>query len=166
MTCLEIDNPAALRSFVGQTVAVSDWLEVTQDRIDRFAEVTGDSQWIHTDPARARRDSPYGGTVAHGFLTVSLLSQFVRGAIRIRGGYAMSINYGLNRVRFPAPVRTGERIRARFGIESVDDRGGAVQVVLAVAVECEHADKPCCVAEWVVRYYPDGAGPAGPDAHA
>jgi acyl dehydratase len=117
MTCLEIDNPAALRSFVGQTVAVSDWLEVTQDRIDRFAEVTGDSQWIHTDPARARRDSPYGGTVAHGFLTVSLLSQFVRGAIRIRGGYAMSINYGLNRVRFPAPVRTGERIRARFGIE-------------------------------------------------
>jgi acyl dehydratase len=156
MTSLEVDELGALRSFVGQTVAVSDWLEVTQDRIDRFAEVTDDCQWIHTDAARARRDSPYGSTVAHGFLTMSLLSQFARRAIRVRGGYAMVVNYGLNRVRFPAPVRAGERIRARFGFESVDDRGDAVQVVLRVVVEREHVAKPCCVAEWVVRYYSRG----------
>jgi acyl dehydratase len=156
VTSLEVDELGALRSFVGQTVAVSDWLEVTQDRIDRFAEVTDDRQWIHTDAARARRDSPYGGTVAHGFLTMSLLSQFARRAIRVRDGYAMVVNYGLNRVRFPGPVRAGERIRARFDLESVDDCGGAVQVVLKVVVEREHIDKPCCVAEWVVRYYTHG----------
>jgi acyl dehydratase len=167
MTSIEVDELGALRSFVGQTVAISDWLEMTQDRIDRFAELTGDRQWIHTDPERARRESPYGGTVAHGFLTMSLLSQFARRAIRIRDGYGIVVNYyGLNRVRFPGPVRAGERIRAGFGIESVDDYTGAVQVVLKVVVECEHIAKPCCVADWVIRYYPRGVEPAGRDVSA
>ena len=126
---------------------------LTQERIQQFAEVTDDRQWIHLDGERARRESPYGTTVAHGFLTLSLLSSFLGQALQIREGTRMSINYGLNRVRFPAPVLAGAKIRARFTLRSVEEVSGALEAVLDATVETEGANKPCCVAEWVLRYY-------------
>src|SRR5271170_8166794 len=106
-----LDSPRALEAFVGREMGVSDWLEVTQDRIRQFAEATEDRQWIHLDRERAERESPYGTTIGHGFLTLSLISRFMKDVIQVRGGTGMTINYGLNRVRFPSPVRTGSRIR-------------------------------------------------------
>lgn len=141
-----------LRARVGQELAVSDWLEMTQERVMQFAEATGDKQWIHVDVERAAKESPYGATIAHGFLTLSLLSQFMREAVEIEG-LRMAVNYGLNRVRFPAPVRVGARIRSRFALYGVKDVEGGVEAVYGVTVEVEGGGKPCCVAEWVVRYY-------------
>jgi acyl dehydratase len=149
---IEIADVAALCGRLDQEVAVSDWLEVTQARIDRFAEATEDRQWIHVDTVRAAQ-SPFEGTIAHGFLTLSLVSPLARDALRIEG-LRMAINYGLNRVRFIAPVPTGSRIRGRFVPTAVSAEGDSVQVTWRVTVEREHADKPCCVAEWIVRYYP------------
>ena len=138
---------------VGQEVGLSEWVEVTQEGIRAFADATDDRQWIHMDSRRAQRDSPYGGTIAHGFLTLSLLSSFWRQAVTMPAGSKMTINYGLNRVRFPAPVPTGSRIRARFQLQSVSDFQGGVQMTWKVAVEVENAPKPCLVAEWIVRVY-------------
>jgi acyl dehydratase len=148
-----IESIAGLRDCVGREVAVSDWLEVTQERIDRFAEATGDSQWIHVDPERAARESPFGGTVAHGFLTLSLLVEMAKQAVSV-GGVRLVVNYGLDRVRFVAPVPSGARIRGRFSLAALEDvRGGGVQATWSVTVEREGADGPCCVAGWLVRYY-------------
>jgi acyl dehydratase len=141
-----------LTGMVGREIAVSEWLEITQERIDTFADATEDHQWIHTDQERAQRESPYETTIAHGFLTLSLLSKFMKDAIRI-DGLRMGINYGLNRVRFPAAVRVGSRIRARFVLQSMRDVGDATEAIYSVTVEGQRAEKPCCVAEWVVRYY-------------
>ncbi len=128
-------------------------MTVAQERIDRFAEVTEDRQWIHVDRERAERESPFGATIVHGFLTLSLLSHFLKEAVEIRGGVRLSVNYGLNRVRFPAPVRADSKIRARITLQSVEELPKAVEAVYSISVESENVKKPCCVAEWVVRYY-------------
>jgi len=155
MPPLVVDKVISLKDFVGREIAVTDWLTITQDRIDRFAEATGDRQWIHVDRERAQIESPYGATVAHGFLTLSLLSHFVKQAIQIKGGVHMAINYGLNRVRFPAAVRADSKIRARVALLSVKELPDALEAAFSVSVEGEGLEKPCCVAEWIVRYYPE-----------
>lgn len=154
MPPLVADNLDSLKSFVGREIATTDWFTVTQDRIQQFAEATEDRQWIHLDQARAQRESPYGATVAHGFLTLSLLSHLSKQALEIRNGDRMTVNYGLNRVRFPAAVRADSKIRARFTLQSLKEVSDAREAVFSVVVESESASKPCCVAEWVVRYYP------------
>lgn len=138
-----------LRSLEGREIGVSDWFLVTQALIDRFAEVTGDHQWIHVDPERAARDTETGKTIAHGFLTVSLLSQLSRQAIDVQGDHKMRINYGFNRLRFVSPVPAGSRIRARFTVKSVEDN----QVTWLVTVDLEGSEKPALVAEWLARFY-------------
>ncbi|HJY87287.1 MAG TPA: MaoC family dehydratase [Candidatus Acidoferrales bacterium] len=154
MSPLVLDSVEALREFVGQELTTTEWLRLTQERIQQFAEATEDRQWIHVDGERARRESPYRTTIAHGFLTLSLLSQFMRQAVQIRSGVRLSINYGLNRVRFPSPVPVGSQIRARFTLQSLKKLADAFEAVFSAVVERQGADKPCCVAEWVVRYYP------------
>jgi acyl dehydratase len=138
---------------LGEEVAVSEWLEITQDRINRFADATGDRQWIHVDAARAAAESPFHATIAHGFLTLSLVSALAQQAMTI-GPIRMAINYGVNRVRFVAPVPAGARIRGRFTLAAVTEVEGGVQVTWSVTIEREHGDKPCGVADWLVRYYP------------
>ncbi len=148
-----IDGLAELRTLVGQEVGQSDWFTVDQQRISHFAGTTEDRQWIHLDAERAAAESPYHTTIAHGFLTLSLLSEFSRQAIDIRGDFKMRINYGLNRVRFPAPVPAGCRIRGRFTLAAVEDFDGGAQVVWNAVVEVEGGAKPALVAEWVTRIY-------------
>jgi acyl dehydratase len=152
MSAAQIDGIAGLRPMVGQEVAVSDWLEVTQERINLFAEATEDRQWIHTEPERAARESPFKTTIAHGFLTLSLLSELMKRAVSV-GGLRMAINYGLNRVRFVSPVPAGARIRGRFTLAAVEEISGGMQATWSVTVEREGGNKPACVAEWLVRYY-------------
>ncbi|HEX8176213.1 MAG TPA: MaoC family dehydratase [Pyrinomonadaceae bacterium] len=152
MAAPQIKNLDELRERVGQEVAASDWFEVTQERINLFAEATEDRQWIHTEPERAERESPFKTTIAHGFLTLSLLSELMKRA-RVVGGLRMGINYGLNRVRFVSPVPAGARIRARFTLSEVKEIDGGLQATWSATVEREGSDKPCCVAEWLVRYY-------------
>lgn len=132
---------------------VSGWREVTQDEITGFAGITGDRQWIHVDVERARRESAYGSTIAHGFLTLSLTSHLLRDAVGEIGGARMSINYGLNKVRFPAPVPAGSRVRARCTLQRVDPVDGGVQATWGVLIERDGGAKPCCAAEWLIRYY-------------
>ena len=154
MPPLTIDTLDALKDHVGQEIGVTDWLAVSQERIQQFADATGDHQWIHVDRERARRESPFKDTIAHGFLTLSLLPQFIPQVLKIKDGVRMGINYGLNRVRFVSPVRADSRIRARFTLQSLKDvPPKAVEAVFVATVESEGSDKPCCVAEWVVRYY-------------
>jgi len=145
-----------VRGQLGRECAISDWLEITQDRIDQFADATGDRQWIHVDPARAAAESPFGTTIAHGFLTLSLVSVLLRDAVAL-DGVGMALNYGCNRVRFVSPVPVGARVRARSTASAVEDveGGRAVQVAWTIAIEREHAPKPACVVEWLVRYYPE-----------
>jgi acyl dehydratase len=151
---IEISDLLSLRNRLGEEIAVSDWLTVTQERIQQFADATGDHQWIHLDVERAATESPFGTTIAHGFLTLSLVSVLLREAFRIRG-LRLAVNCGLNRVRFTAPVPAGSRVRARVAPASVGEIGGSVQVVWAITLEREGAEKPCCVLEWIVRYYSD-----------
>jgi acyl dehydratase len=141
-----------LRGLTGREIAVTDWLEITQERIDKFADATEDHQWIHIDGERAKRESPYGATIAHGFLTLSLISKFLKDTIQI-SGLRMAINYGLNRVRFPSAVLAGAGIRARIVLQSMRDVGDSTEVIYLITIESQRAEKPCCVAEWVVRYY-------------
>ncbi|GIX47612.1 MAG: MaoC family dehydratase [Candidatus Tectimicrobiota bacterium] len=141
-----------LKRYVGQEIGVSNWLEVTQERINAFADATGDHQWIHVDVERAKRESPYGAPIAHGFLTLSLIPQLVWDIYKIEG-VKMGVNYGLNRVRFPAPVPAGSRIRARAKLLELQEVEGGVQAVSQVTVEREGHDKPVCVAETVSRWY-------------
>ena len=153
LTPLALPTPQALSDWVGKELAVSDWFELTQDRIQQFAEATDDRQWIHVDRERAQRQSLYGTTIAHGFLTLSLLSHLMKQVVRIEGGLRLTINYGLNRVRFPSPVPAGSKVRACFTVQSAKDVAGALEVVFLVTVEVQGAAKPGCVAEWIVRYY-------------
>ena len=142
-----------LKSLIGQEAAIGDWFDITQDRIDTFAGVTLDRQWIHIDPARAKAESPYGTTIAHGFLTLSLLSYLLSAALRIDAGFTRGINYGINRLRFPSAVMCGSRIRGRFVLQSVKDVEGGVEIVWAITVEVEGREKPALVVEWVLRQY-------------
>jgi acyl dehydratase len=139
-----------LKEWVGKEVAVTEWMAVTQEHIDEFADATGDQQWIHVDRERAARESPYRTTVAHGFLTLSLLPHFLKEAVEIQGA-RMGINYGLNRVRFTGPVPAGSRVRARFALSAAERIEGGVQTVWGVTVEREGEAKPVLVAEWVTR---------------
>lgn len=150
---LVLDSPDDLHDWAGKQVATTDWLTITQERIQQFAETTGDTQWIHTDVERASRESPYGTTIAHGLFTLSLLSYFMQQAIEIRGGVRMAINYGLNRVRFPAPVRAGSKVRASFTLQQTRKVEGALEAIFSVLIEDQSANKPSCVAEWIIRYY-------------
>jgi acyl dehydratase len=143
-----------LEERVGQEIGVGDWVELTQERIDQFAEAIEDRQWIHVDAARAEAESPFKTTIAHGFLTLSLVSVMLRNAITITG-VRMSVNYGLNRVRFTAPVPAGSRVRGRFTLAAVEESGDSMQAAWAVTIEREGEQKPACVAEWLVRYYAD-----------
>jgi acyl dehydratase len=140
-----------LRPLVGQVIATSDWITVTQARIDGFAQATGDHQWIHVDPQRAAA-GPFGTTIAHGFLTLSLLPEMAASAMEIRGT-RMGVNYGLNKVRFPAPVPSGSRLRGHFKLLAVEPIDGGAQITMEVTMECEGASKPVCVAESLSRRY-------------
>ena len=142
-----------LRAAVGTEIGVSEWIEVTQDRINKCAEATCDEQWIHVDQERAAAESAYGGTIAHGFLTLSMLSHLSREAVEIGGNYRMRINYGLNRVRFPAAVPADARVRCRFTVAAFEEVKDALQVTWGVTIELEGSPKPACVAEWVIRMY-------------
>jgi len=153
MPAREITSLEELRSLEGQEVAVSDWFEVTQERIHLFAEATGDHQWIHVDVERAKNESPYGTTIAHGFLTLSLLSYLMSQSVKVNLPIRMGINYGLNKVRFPSAVTAGSKVRARAALQSLEEIPGGQQLVWNITVEREGVDKPCCVAEWLVRYY-------------
>lgn len=144
-----------LASLIGQEIGVSDWIEVSQSRIQAFADATDDQQWIHTDPARAAQ-GPFGTPIAHGFLTLSLLPRFYETAFRV-SEVRMGVNYGLNRVRFPAPVPAGSRLRGRFVLRQFDVIEGGAQITMEVSVEREASDgapgKPVCVAESLTRQY-------------
>ena len=158
MPAFEIENLKSLKQSEGREFPATDWFEVTQHRIQRFSEVTEDFQWIHMDAERAQRETPFGSALAQGFLTLSLLSYFVKQAVRIRFGVKMSINYGLNKVRFPAAVRADSRVRARVTLLSAKESTGFVDAAFLVRVESQGiagrpSSKPCCVAEWLVRYY-------------
>lgn len=148
-----IHDLAELRARIGEEIGTSEWLLVTQDRIDAFADATDDHQWIHVDTARARAETPIGTTIAHGFLTLSLVSSLMRSAISF-AGLRMSINYGLNRVRFVSPLPAGSRIRASVSLAALTDVDNAVQATWNVIVEREGGERPVLVAEWLVRYHP------------
>lgn len=152
MPPLVVDTPQALKDFAGRELGVSDWFRITQEHIRKFAEATEDQQWIHVDTERASKESPWGTTIAHGFLTLSLVSHLARQVLDVRG-VRMRVNYGLNRVRFPSPVRADSRIRARVSLQSLKELPDCVEAALLVTVEGENLEKPCCVAEWLVRYY-------------
>ena len=149
----EISDFSDLQQQLGKEIAVSDWFEMAQDRISQFAETTEDRQWIHLDAGRAAAESPYRTTIAHGFLTLSMVSALLRNAIKLPQ-QRMAINYGLNRVRFMAAVPSGSRIRGRFVPSEVKEIDGGYQVVWTITIEREGTDKPSCVAEWIIRYLP------------
>jgi acyl dehydratase len=151
MAARVIESIDELKTWIGKEAGVSGWLTVTQDRINRFAALSGDSQWIHVDMERARRESPFGATIAHGFLTVALLTRLVRNAVDIRVPCKLLVNYGFNRLRFPAPVPAGSRIRARVTPNAVKDVSGGVEVAWGVVVEIEDRAKPALAAEWLLR---------------
>jgi len=148
----EIASLAELKALVGQEVAVSDWVQISQERVNQFAEATGDYQWIHLDVERCKRESPFGAPIAHGYLTLSLLPMLMQNSLRM-SDVRMGVNYGLNKVRFPAPVPVGSKVRARITVVSVEDIEGGAQVTWLVSVEREGSDKPVCVAESISRRY-------------
>jgi len=148
---LTITDIEELRSRVSDEIGVSDWHEVTQESVDEFARVTGDDQWIHTDPERAR-STPFGGTIAHGYYTLSLHPVLIKQLMRYEG-FAFAVNYGLNKVRFPAPLPVGNRVRMRVTLLAVDDVLGGAQITSKLTFESEGALKPVCVAEQMTRVY-------------
>ena len=149
------NSPAELEGAVGKNLGSSDWLEITQKRIDLFAEATGDHQWIHVDPERAK-DGPFGTTIAHGYLTQSLVNYFLPQIVEVRG-IKMGVNYGADRLRFPAPVPVGSRIRGTGELLKVEQtKDGGTQATVRVTVEIEGSDRPACVIETISRYYPEG----------
>ena len=149
MAIKTFENCKELHDWVGKEVAVTDWLTVTQQRIDDFAKASDDYQWIHVDPERAAK-SPFGSTIAHGFLTMSLLSRFIYEATEIKS-VRMGINYGMNRLRFVSPVKVNAEIRARFTLASVEDLKDGVQTIWTVVIEIKGSEKPALIAEWVTR---------------
>ena len=154
MPPFEIESLQSLKQWEGREFPATEWFTVTQDRIEKFADATEDHQWIHVDPERAAHESPFGGSIAHGFLTLSLLSHFLKQAVEVRSGVGMSINYGLNKVRFPSAVLAGSAVRARVSLISVKETVQFVDATFLIYVEGKSSMKPCCVAEWLVRYYP------------
>ena len=148
-----ISGVEELKTLAGEELGVSDWFEVPQSRINAFADATDDHQWIHIDQERAKTESPFGTTIAHGFLTLSLLPVLAGQAYKVQGNIKMGINYGLNRLRFVSPVPSGSKVRARFTLQSVEDVAGGIQLTVAATVEIEGAQKPALAAEWLTRYY-------------
>ncbi len=140
------------KSRLGQEIGISDWMPIDQERVNAFAEVTGDRQWIHVDAERAKRESPFGAPIAHGYLTLSLLAKFAGECIAV-DGIKLAVNYGLNRVRFASPVKVGSRVRARFVLGAVEDIEGGAQMIWQAVIEIEGGDKPACAAEMVTRWY-------------
>ena len=145
------DRLADMQPMVGQEIAISDWITITQERINQFAEATGDHQWIHVDAERAK-NSPFKSTIAHGFLTLSLIPCFSEPSIKVKS-IKMGVNYGLNKVRFTNPVKVDSRVRGRFVLKAFDPIEGGAQVTMNVTVEIEGQDKPACVAESISRRY-------------
>ena len=143
---------AELPGLVGTELGTSEWYEVTQEHVNLFADATGDHQWIHVDPERATRESPFGGPIAHGYLTLSLLVPLFGSVLRVTDT-VMGVNYGLNKVRFPAPVPVGSKVRARVTLQDVAEVAGGLQNTFAVTIEREGGDKPVCIAEPIFRYY-------------
>ena len=148
-----IESLAELATLIGTEVAVSDWRLVTQGDIEAFAQGTGDHQWIHVDPERATRESPFGTTIAHGFLTLSLLPRLMSDCVEL-GGIALAINYGINRMRLPAPVPSGSQVRGRFELNSLRSTRKATHATWTCTVECSGHKRPVCVAEWLMHYVP------------
>ena len=146
-----IDGIEGLRALVGQHLGYSDWHEITQDRIDEFADATGDHQWIHVDPERAK-DGPFGRTIAHGYLTLSLAPMLMR-EVMVVNGMRMGINYGLNKLRFPTPVPVGSKLRVGAQLAAVEDVADGVQATVDMTFEVDGAPKPACVAQALYRYY-------------
>ncbi|HLK68237.1 MAG TPA: MaoC family dehydratase [Bryobacteraceae bacterium] len=142
-----------VRASIGHEAGVSEWFPVTQELISQFAAITGDPQWIHVDTERALRESPFGATIAHGFLSVALLSRLVSQAVTVEADCQMRINYGFNRLRFPAPVRSGSRVRAHVTPNAVRDVEGGTEIAWGVVMEVENQEKPALAADWLVRIY-------------
>jgi acyl dehydratase len=149
---VEVESIAALKALVGTHLGYGAFHLVTQEEVNLFADATGDHQWIHTDPERAKRESPFGGPIAHGYLTLSLIPLLMNGLMKVNG-VKMGVNYGTNKVRFTSPVPVGSEVRAGATLASVEDVAGGVQVALDVTVEVKDAAKPSCVAQVVYRYY-------------
>lgn len=147
-----IDGLDGLRAAKGRDFGHTPWMVVTQEQVNAFADVTGDHQWIHEDVERAIAESPFGGPIAHGFLTLALASAFLPTIIEVTG-ISMGVNYGLNKVRFPAPVPVGSRLRASAVLQDVEDVAGGVQVTWTITMEVENSAKPSCFAEFLARYY-------------
>jgi acyl dehydratase len=147
-----VDGIEGVQGLVGQHLGYSEWIEITQEQVNRFAEATGDHQWIHTDPERAAKESPFGGPIAHGYLTLSLLPMLVPQIVEITG-FRMSVNYGTEKVRFPSPVPVGSRVRAGAALEAATPFDGGIQMVITVTVEIEGGSKPAMVATSLSRRY-------------
>ena len=147
------DQPADLKNAVGTHLGYSDWLTMEQSRIDQFAQATGDHQWIHVDAERAK-DGPFGATIAHGYLTLSLVSYFLPQIVEVRG-FKFAVNYGTNKVRFPAPVTVGSRIRGGAELVSLDEAKGGLQSIVRVTVEIEGKDRPACIVDTISLYFPE-----------
>jgi acyl dehydratase len=154
MPPLILKNPQALKELMGREIGVTDWFPITQQRVHQFAEATEDRQWIHVNRERASQESPYGTAIAHGFLTLSLIGYFVKELIEIHDGVGLAVNYGLNRVRFPSPVPSDSKIRARIFLLAWRELADSTEATFTVTIENDHSDKPSCVAEWIIRYYP------------
>ena len=152
MHATRFTSTADAKARLGQEIGLSDWTLVDQERVDAFARVTGDQQWIHVDVERSKRESPFGGPIAHGYLTLSLIAKFAQECISV-DGIKLAVNYGLNRVRFASPVKVGSRVRARFVLAEVDDIPDGAQLVWQAVIEIEGGDKPACAAEMVTRWY-------------
>jgi acyl dehydratase len=150
MALTVLDGPQAVLDATGTHLGFSDWLEITQERVDLFAEATGDRQWIHVDPAKAK-DGPFGGTIAHGYLTLSLSNLFLPQIVEITG-FSMGINYGANKVRFPAPVPVGSKVRGGAELLAVEEIPGGLQTTVLITIEIDGGTKPTCVIESISRY--------------
>jgi acyl dehydratase len=151
MAAVVLHGADEVRAAVGRHLGYSDWLEITQDRVNLFAEATGDYQWIHVDVERAKRESPFGGPIAHGYLSLSLSNLLVPTVVEV-DGFSLAINYGVDRVRFPAPVPVGARLRAGVELVEVGDVAGGIQTTMRVTMEVEGSEKPACVIESLARW--------------
>lgn len=148
----KVTGVEGVKSLVGKTLGPSDWVTITQERVNQFADATDDHQWIHVDPERAAKESPFGAAIAHGFLTLSMMTTFTPLLVEF-DGFSLGVNYGLEKVRFPAPVPVGSKVRASVTIDEVTDIKGGCQVLQTITFEREGSDKPVCVAQSVVRNY-------------
>lgn len=148
-----VSAPAELMTLADQDLGYTDWSTVSQDQVNLFADATGDHQWIHVDVERAKAESPFGGPIAHGYLTLSLVNLFLPQLLDVQGA-SMGVNVGLDKVRFPAPVPTGSRLRGHGKVVSVEEAKGGFQITVRVTVEVEGSEKPCCIADTVSRFFP------------